>query len=99
MSVAGPVCQIPIPHQLTDPTALDETRNTVCPCRRRSPVDDDIQGRPMKHRITLLTQLFLVCMSTAGILATPAAAATYYVATTGSDANPGTLGAPWQTLR
>ncbi len=32
-------------------------------------------------------------------VATPARAATYYVATTGGDANPGTQAAPWRTLQ
>jgi hypothetical protein len=39
--------------------------------------------------------------ATAGLtlLAPPAGAATYYVATTGSDAGPGTLAAPWRTIQ
>ncbi|MBI3229091.1 MAG: right-handed parallel beta-helix repeat-containing protein [Burkholderiales bacterium] len=46
----------------------------------------------------LLATLFTLCAS-APALASHIAAGTYYVATNGSDSNPGTLAQPWKTLQ
>lgn len=51
----------------------------------------------MPHVHPLARQLALLVL--AGVVASPLAGATYYVATTGSDAHPGTLAQPWATLQ
>ena len=54
----------------------------------------------MTHRKTFISSLALGLLVVT-LLAVPAvaSAATYYVATTGSDSNPGSVSAPWRTIR
>jgi parallel beta-helix repeat protein len=54
----------------------------------------------MKIQLIRFRALVVTVLVATSLLAVPAAAhaATYYVATTGSDANPGTLAAPWRSL-
>jgi hypothetical protein len=61
------------------------------------------RGTPFKKRIIwLATLLFMVSVCTTSLLFTPTVAAatqaTYYVSPIGSDDNPGTLSAPFQTI-
>ena len=48
-------------------------------------------------KITLASALLLIVAATIG--ASPGFCATYYVATTGGDSNPGTSASPWRTLQ
>jgi parallel beta-helix repeat protein len=52
----------------------------------------------MKSKIIILALLFSACMPLMQPLATPMVS-TYYVATTGNDANPGTQAQPWKTIQ
>src|SRR2546422_751580 len=85
-------------HSIVGPLWGPSSNHSLCGwymIRRRITVRTDIQP------VRLLTLSVLITMVTilGGILSPSAAsAATYYVATTGSDANPGTLAQPFRTI-
>lgn len=55
-------------------------------------------NRGMKNCAYVIVPLFAMMFAVA-YAATPARAATYYVATDGQDSNPGTLASPWRTIQ